>query len=253
MGMHHGIIAAEVSADRLRDALDVYTGEFSVAGDAATMADLDLGNSDAGFAVAFGEASRHGYAYDGSLILSADPDLLAAVSRELGGTVVGAGAETTSGSYWFVAARRGEPVRFHWNSYWGQDAPYDVGRPLASEGLDPLEDLDGVGLRAAAAELGFDLDAIQHIPLTPYRWTYTREPPEGALGVGLSEFLEAHAYPKTDRMPKPAVIRRRQGYDLAPPESRLPRGETGHKPRRQGRPPGEDGVGQRLGRLFGRR
>jgi hypothetical protein len=252
MGMHHGILAAGVNGDQLLAALDRLTGEFVLKGDAATIEELPLDNDDEGFAIAVGESRRRSILYDASFVLSAAPDLIVDLSRDLGGTVGAAGAETTSGTYWFIAARHGELVRYHWNSYWGQDAPYDVGAPLASEALDPLEDLDGVGLRAALAELGFEPAAMQRVPLTPYRWTATRPATDGEHAAGLAAFLETHSQPDTGTLPKPAVIRRAGGHDVAPPESRLPRGETGHTPRPQRRRTEPEGIGRRLGRLLGR-
>ena len=251
--MHHGILAAEASSGRLLEALGRHTGAFVVVGEAAPIEQLDPEKDDAGFALAIGESDGRAYVHDASLILSGEPDLIAAVSRDLPGTVAGAGAETTSGTYWFVAARDGELLRFHFNSYWDQDAPYDVGAPLASEGLDPLEDLDGVGLRAALRELGFDAEVLLSKPLLPYRWTYADPPAEGPHRLGLTTHLETHRFPDAATLPKPEVIRRAGGaFDLAPPESRLPRGETGHKPRPQGRRPVAPGIRRRLGRLFGR-
>jgi hypothetical protein len=253
MGMHHGIVATDASATRLIESLGRHTGEFVVTGDAARIDQLDLDNDDAGFALAIGESDGRAYLHDASLVLSGEPDLLVAVSRDLGSTVAGAGAETTSGSYWFVAARDGELTRFHWNSYWGQDAPYDVGEAHKSEALDPLDDLDGVGLRAALRELGFEADVLQSIPLTPYRWTFARQPTKGPHGADLKAFLDTHGYPDGGKLPTPQVIPRTGGgFDLGPPESRLPRGESGHTPRPQVRRAEPEGLARRLGRLFGR-
>jgi len=252
MGMHHGVVAAETSAAGLLEALERYTGEFVVKGEPARIDRLELENDDEGFALAIGESGGRAYLHDASLVLSGEPDLLVAVSRDIAGTVAGAGAETTSGSYWFVSARNGELLRFHWNSYWGQDAPYDVGTAHGSEALDPLEDLDGLGLRAALRDEGFEVDAMQSIPVTPYRWTFTRQPVAGPHGAALKAFLESHGYPDGGKMPAPQVIPRQGGgFDLGPPESRLPRGETGHTPRPQTRRAESAGLVRRLGRLFG--
>jgi hypothetical protein len=106
MGMHHGVIAANGPAPRLIAALNAHVSQL-VPGSAAARLE-DLGADDEGWHMAYGERDGKTFVFDTSFVLSADFDLLAACSRDLNDLVIGWGAETVSGSYWFVANRSGD-------------------------------------------------------------------------------------------------------------------------------------------------
>ena len=130
---------------------------FMTGAQAARFEDLDLGSDDAGWNLAVGERDGRAYLLDTAFLLSDDPDLVVALSRDLGATVAGAGAETVSGDYWFHVATDGVVRRAHWNSYDAVSEPFDRGDPLPTEADAPIEDLDGDGIMAALADLGFDV------------------------------------------------------------------------------------------------
>jgi hypothetical protein len=224
VGMHHGYLVAASTADRLIGALGAYAGDFTTGAPAARFEDLNLGSDDAGWNLAVGERGGKAYLIDTAFLLSDDPDLVAALSRDLGGTVVGAGAETVSGSYWFHVATDGVVRRSHWNSYDAVSEPFDRGDPLPTEADAPLEDLDGDGIMAALTDLGFDVATWSD--QGPWRaLTYTGERfPEvaGELDGARDAHFEAH---KVDKPSKPTVVRRGDGYDIAHPSSRMPGGE----------------------------
>jgi hypothetical protein len=246
MGMHHGYLVAPVPPDQLLAALDQRTGEFRLTGSPTRLDDLDVPEPEDGFVIAIGQMASGSVLLDMSFILSSEADLIVDLSRQFGGTVVGAGAETTSGSYWFVAARDGRLIRHYHNSASGQTKPFDQGEPLASEAEQPLEDLDGDGLIAGMGTLGFDISAWEATgTVTPYEWTYERPPEEGPMSGALNAFLEEHGLDPDAPLPSPTVVRRGDGgFDLAPPGSRVPGN------RAQGAEPKE--RKDLLGRLFGR-
>ena len=224
MGMHHGYLVAETTADRLIEALDAYAGTFTIGAPAAQFEDLRPGSDSTGWKLAIGERDGRAYLLDPALLLSGDPDLVVALSRDLGATVAGAGAETVSGTYWFHAATAGTLRRSHWNCYDAVSEPFDRGDPLLIEADIGLEDIDGVGIVAALDDMGFDVTPWSDAgPWSALRYTGDRLPEvPGDLGEARRAHREAH---RVDAAHKPTVVRRGRIFDLAHPASRLPGGE----------------------------
>ena len=67
------------------------------------------------------------------MVISANPDFVMWLSTQLKCIVVGAGAETVSGSFWFTAADRGVLRRLHWDDTATLTGPFDLGDRLESE------------------------------------------------------------------------------------------------------------------------
>ena len=193
--------------------------------------DADTGNQYIGLAEHEGRA----YLLDHySAAISGEVDLITDLSRDLQATVVGCDVSSVSGHYTFVLARDGKLLRYHSNSYGSYDAPYEVGEPLTSEQLDPLEDVDGVGIRLAVREAGFAVEPIDLLEFTPYELRQL-EPYDGRHSEDYAAFLKDHWF--NSPYEPPVQIRRQDGsVELAPPQSRLPRGEVGHVPMPQARP-----------------
>jgi hypothetical protein len=220
MGMHHGYLAIEAPMARALDAIGDLTGRFVLGATVARFEDLVLEDDDDGWQMAIGERDGRTYILDTSMMLGSDPDLVASLSARIAGTVVGAGAETVSGTFWFVAASSGAVRRFHWNGYDSVDEPFDIGELLASEIDQPLEDLDGEGLLAATDSFGFALaEWAEHGPWQALTYTAEAMPDEGPLGAELSAHLAAHPVEGGEA---PTVVRRTDpggeaGFDLAHP------------------------------------
>jgi len=189
MGMHHGVIAAKVSSARLIEALNAHTSTLEIGTLAPRLDDLPLEATDDGFGLAFGERGGATFIFDPSLILSADLDLMAALSRDLDTTVLGWGAETVSGTYWFIACRDGQLVRGYWNCHMDMRAPWSRGAPLPTEMKQPFNgDVDGDGLAAAARVLGFDFDDwLKNGPFVSLSYDAKQFPPKGPLRVRRAE------------------------------------------------------------------
>jgi hypothetical protein len=218
MGMHHGIVAADASADLLVVALNAQHPTIAPGPGRGSFDDLNLEDTDDGWHMAFGEHAGRSYVLDTSMVLSAAGDAVVAASRELGGVVVGCGEETTSGSYWLFAADNGRLLRGYWNCYTDMTEPWSKGEPLASEASEPIEHLDGAGLMTALESLGFDYDAwaggtdLRELIYNP---SYDESPVErGALRDEIEEFRKSVEFPE-GKQPKPTVIRREGGFDLA--------------------------------------
>lgn len=223
MGMHHGIIAADVSLDRLVDAINKHIATLEPGEVHATLEEMDLTPKDNGWPMAIGERDGNCYVFDTSVVLSTSHDLIPALSADLdGATVVGAGAETTSGSYWLFVARNGEAIRSYWNSYSDMRQPWSRGAPLSSEAQQPLEDLDGDGMMAALASLGLDFeDWLRSGPYRAAFYTAKQFPEPGPLTAEFSAFHASVRIPD-DQQPKPSVVMREGGgYDIVPGGSPL--------------------------------
>jgi len=159
MGMHFGIVAARVPLQTL---LPAFRAEGAELRPLQSLDSLDDAPEDRtlDYLIA-GERAGSSYLIDSSMLLSAGhSDLLAAVARHTGALLVGCGAETVSGTFWFTAFAGPHPVRIFWMCRSDLAVPYTCGTPLPSEAAHPLDmGYDGDGIRAALGELGFDYDA----------------------------------------------------------------------------------------------
>src|SRR5215203_3896252 len=133
MGMHHGYLAIEAPIARALEAMGALTGTFVLGSSVARFEDLALEDDDDGWQMAIGERDGRTYIVDTSMMLGSDPDFVSALSARIAGTVVGAGAETVGGTFWFAAATSGGLRRFHWNGYDSVDEAFDIGELLATE------------------------------------------------------------------------------------------------------------------------
>lgn len=214
MGMHHGVIAARIPSARLIEVLNTYASQLDAGAPASRLDDLPLEATDAGFGLAFGERAGATFIFDPSLILSADFDLIAALSRDLDTTVLGWGAETVSGTYWFIACRDGNLVRGYWNCHMDMRAPWSRGASLATETKQPFNgDLDGNGLAAGAREFGFDFDDwLRHGPFVALSYEAKKFPKKGPLGEEFDRFHATVRIPE-GQQPKLKAILRTGGKD----------------------------------------
>ena len=223
MGMHHGVIAAKVPSRRLIEAINVHTSRLEPGGAGARLEELPLDATDSGWGLAFGERADTTFIFDTSLVLSADFDLIAALSRDLATTVVGWGAETVSGSYWFIACREGTLSRGYYNCHMDMRMPWTRGTELPTEAGRPFNrDLDGDGLAAGARHLGFDFeDWLRNGPFFALRYEATQFPAKGPIGEEFDHFHESVRIPEGEQ-PKLTVVVRNGGA------------EAGTKPKRKG-------------------
>ncbi|TMB83344.1 MAG: hypothetical protein E6J39_06820 [Chloroflexi bacterium] len=218
MGMHQGFIAADVPLDRLVAAINSHVSKLETREARRSLDEMDLEPKNDGWPMAIGERDGKAYILDTSLVLSSAHDLIPALSADLGGAiVVGAGAETTSGSYWLFAARNGKAIRSYWNCYTDMRQPWSKGEPLASEAAQHLEDLDGDGLRAAAASLGLDYDGWSRSgPFLSLFYSAETFPQAGPVAEEFNTFHASVRIPESQQ-PKPTAIRRDGGgVDLVP-------------------------------------
>jgi|HubBroStandDraft_1064217.scaffolds.fasta_scaffold83085_2 hypothetical protein len=159
MGMHFGIIAGRVSLDSIIPAFRESGAELTFV---KTLDRLEDAPNDRNTTyIIAGEHAGASYLIDESMMLSAgQADLLAAAANRTGALVVGCGAETVSGSFWFSAFNGPEMLRMFNMCRSDLAVPFSDGKPLQSETTHPLDmDWDGDGIFAALAELGFDYNA----------------------------------------------------------------------------------------------
>lgn len=186
--MHEGFLAAKSKLSALIAALEEDCGKFELVGDLTPQDWVRLPQGEDAFhIVASGDSS---YLLDPSMVLTSSPDLVVALSGKLACSVVAAGAETVSGTFWFALADAGELRRFHWNIQSTLTQPLDIGERLGAESRVDLEDPDGGGLFACVAEAGFDVSVLTQPTAggKKYAWTDFKLPAMGAL----SEALKAH-------------------------------------------------------------
>jgi hypothetical protein len=143
---------------------------------------------------------------DTSMVLSDSPDMIVAMSTALG-TVVGAGAETVSGSYWLTAAREGKLLRYVFVSYAGMTRGMAIGDPLPGEEEFPLVDISGDGMFAAMAVFGLDPSAwLSSGPATVVTFDATQFPEDGAVAAIRREHYEQHQRPEDEWLSDIAVV-----------------------------------------------
>lgn len=151
LGMHHGIIAATTSLERMLAELRRQAGRFEL--DEPLDSPYDALDGD----LAIGEHDGRCYVLDNrTTLLSDNPDMVHRMSVELG-LVVAAGADTMFGAYWFTAARDGELLRYVYVNAESLAQGLAMEQELPSESRHPIDgDWDGTGLFAAMACLGVD-------------------------------------------------------------------------------------------------
>jgi hypothetical protein len=136
MSMHFGILVADMPWAEFFSLLSSKTGRFI---DQGPVENLDV--------------------LDTSMMMTmTGSDFVAQLSKETGKLIIGCGAETTSGSYAFLAVRAGKVLRRYFDSQAFLSEPLDEGKELPTEEDQPFEDLDGKGLIAALTHFGFDFD-----------------------------------------------------------------------------------------------
>src|ERR1700733_8030635 len=160
VGMHHGIIAAWCEWPDLRRALEGQCGTLQVQDGMPQSRWRRLPSGEAVLHI----ASRGGMCcpLDSLFVLSSDSDLVVTLSRELSCPVIGAGAETVSGPFWFTAAASGRLLRLYQDSKTTVTAPFELGRPIPGEQDAPLDHADGKGIMFGLAASGFDMDLLLH-------------------------------------------------------------------------------------------
>lgn len=178
----------------------------------------------------FHVASRAGRTYllDPAMVITSNLDLAQMISRSLGCVVASVGAETVSGTYWLVAVVGGRLRRLHWNVRADLTEAFDLGEPFAAERRVPLEDVDGNGLIACLAELGFDPE-VMTAPTgggERYAWTAEQLPTPGPLETQINGHAELHRRSAGEDWTKhiKAVSRKGGGFDLQyqPPSEKPP-------------------------------
>jgi hypothetical protein len=160
MGMHFGILAAETSWATLQEKLLRRGAELRPAGAARDFQQLKKQDPDS-FLLVAGDYAGKAYIIDESYEVSVSyPDLVVGLSADIGGRVVGCGAETVSGSFDLYLAEKGALRRFYHQCNMSISRPLQLGSPLACEQKVPYDQLDGAGLIAALGEAGFDYDSF---------------------------------------------------------------------------------------------
>ncbi|WP_433204814.1 hypothetical protein ACQP00_36635 [Dactylosporangium sp. CS-047395] len=193
MGLHCGYLVATADPDTLLDELLRHTGEFEIGDRVERVEDADIDPGE--FEMLLGGGSGKGYLLDTSMILSSDPDLIVALSSALG-TVVGAGAETVSGSYWLTVARDGAAVRHVFVQHASMTAGLAIGDPLPFEAEYPLADSSGAGVFAAMDAYGLDPSSwLDSGPATIVTYDATRFPESGPIGALQHEHRREHERP----------------------------------------------------------
>ena len=201
MGMHFGIIVADASWARFREALEGRMGPW-IAGDA---------NSEPLLA---GELDGRAYVADFELVLSlANPDLYVNLSRELDCLVASGGGESSSGTYALVVARSGELIRHYFHCVSDLDQALSQGEPLPSEAEKPLDDYGGYGIDAALRHLGFEYERWRRDG-SAEGYGYTIGPGHDdwlneTSPAGLGEAIEAHRgqHVLSEATPEPGALR----------------------------------------------
>ncbi|MFC6016037.1 hypothetical protein ACFP2T_07505 [Plantactinospora solaniradicis] len=204
MGLHSGYLVATTSPAKLLEELSRHAGEFipDVVVDRTSEAEIDSSQFD----LLLGGSDDRAFLLDTSMILSDSPDMIVAMSAELG-TVVGAGAETVSGTYWLTVARDGEPLRYVYASHASLTQGMAMGDPLPSEEECPLVDISGQGVFAALALFGLDPSPwLASGPATIVRYDAARFPADGPIAAVVAEHAKQHSRPEGEWLREITVV-----------------------------------------------
>jgi hypothetical protein len=204
MGLHNGYIVANASQSDLLEELSRHTGEFSVDTVVEHTRNAELDSSR--FDLMLGEANGCAFLVDTSMSLSDSPDMIVAMSRQLG-TVLGCGAETVSGSYWLTAARDGNLLRYVFVSHAAMTRGMAIGDPLPSEDEHPIEDISGNGVFAAMAAFGLDPSVwLESGPATVVKYDFSRHADKGEIEAIRRGHYERYQRRDGDRLNKITAV-----------------------------------------------
>jgi len=217
MGMHGGFIAAECDWPALHAALRSRCGSFTDVGEVSRAEWADLPAGQDVFHVA--EQDGRTYVLEPSMVLSGSADLIVDVACELACLVVGAGAETVSGTFLLTAADASGLRRAHFDVASVLSEPFNLGEPFPSERAIPWQDMDGVGILARFTDLGFATDVFKSGPRTRGRrvlWEGHDLPSEAPLGAQINAHFARFKRRGGDDWTKDIKVdeRCRGGYDL---------------------------------------
>jgi hypothetical protein len=215
MGMHGGFIVTRCGWLDLRRVLEDHCGPLAEDGTVPQAAWSRLPRGEAVLHV--GVHQGRCYVLDPLMALSSDSDVIVTLSRLLSCLVLGAGAETVSGTFWFTAASKGRLLRLHYDQKVSITEPFDRGPRLATEDLTPFDHPEGTGILAPVHAGGDDVSMLLDGPAEGgmrFRYAGDRFPERGQLGQKIDEHTRMHLRPDADDW-KPAVVRRDNGaYDI---------------------------------------
>jgi hypothetical protein len=117
MGMHFGVLVADMSWPDLLVRLETQTGVFIDQGIVEDLDEFDLAPEGKDFLLLAGELDGKAYLFDTSFFLSGTPDFITNIAADSGKLVIGCGAETVSGTYYLVVARGEEVLRHYYNCF----------------------------------------------------------------------------------------------------------------------------------------
>jgi hypothetical protein len=164
------------------------------------------------------------------MVLSADSDLVAALAQELSCLVIGAGAETVSGTFWLTAADGAGLRRVYFHVLATMTEPFTRGDPLPSEAAVEWTDIDGAGILARLADLGVPAEVLERGPTLPGRrvtWDGDHNlPASGPLSAQIDHYTQQHTRPDADDWMKNISVQARGsgGFDITARPSAKPRG-----------------------------
>jgi hypothetical protein len=153
------------------------------------------------------------------MALSGDSDFIVTLSRLLSCIVLGAGAETVSGTFWFTAASKGRLLRLHYDQQVSITQPLDIGPRLATEDTAPFDHPDGIGILAPVHAGGDDVGVLLDGPDDGgmrFRYAGDRFPEGGPLEQKIGEHTRTHSRPDADDWNLTVVRRGNRGYDIGP-------------------------------------
>ena len=215
MGMHGGFIVSHCGWLDLRRVLEDHYGPLSEDG---TVPQADWSRLPAGEAVLH-VAVQKGccYVLDPLMALSGDSDFIVTLSRLLSCIVLGAGAETVSGTFWFTAASKGRLLRLHYDQKVSITEPFDVGPRLVTEDLAPFDHPDGIGILAPVHAGGDDVSMLLDGPADGemrFRYAGDRFPESGRLEQKIGEHTRTRRRPDADDWNITVAHRGNGTYDI---------------------------------------
>ena len=189
MAMHFGILAAGAPMGPFVAALQQQIGGIAPGERRGTLEAVHPDDDADVWHLGIGERDGATYLCDISSMVSADADVVVETSRLLQATVVGCGAETGSGTFWFYAARGGTLLHGYWMCFSSVDVPWLAGTPLPDQILEEMPDPAGAGLMKALRSVGFDYEAwARRSDLSDLIWVESEALDNGPLATQIRDY-----------------------------------------------------------------
>lgn len=205
MGLHYGVLSVKAPLENVIVKLSSLNVNFDKKEDLQQYPEETL--LEEGWIILASEIDNYSIIMDSSFVLSGsqNPDLIIELSRYFKDPIVSCGAETVSGSFWFLSAYSNHILRFYEHCHMEISKPFSIGDSLPSEAILPFNgDLYGNGLFDGLKYYGYDFRKwFNQFPKSSYFYKidnyYTPDQSNNSISLLLKKHHDKYKIPLNKR------------------------------------------------------